>query len=846
MFFELQFSAAVFGRILRNRLRDQDLCRDQQVPNPDNFAEEMVLDQVIIGDNTTVQRELTLKYVNDQPQLTPSATQLVWFNSSTGNSYSRDLPYLQVKQEVSILLVRPADLDQNGVNPSPPRVMTIFPVFNVAAQYIYHGPITLSYQIAYIDYGAEPTTALERGLIGNFISGITLPSASIDLGPMSDLLHRPTVTVNAALACDPAGTRVALRADFEPMDRDVPAAVTPEFFLDGPEDLLQGREWAALMDANVLITQAVPPLHDVLHTMPKTKVLSDPAAAWEPDTATLRFVSKIRMLAACPGFVDDIDLDVELTLRAQFSLIADAHALRINHHLSRRFTDRSQVNGCAITGALLYPVFGAALLHKNQIGWSDYLAGIALGPIFTFGQLVAVINKQSLKEDISNDLGSTCRKLNDWEYECTTAPDLRMQFVPRQLSSLVIDNVRGVPQGLVLAGSIASFSDYNRGPINSIEHSGFNWGVNAHCNANRDGGGSYRSVNGAGLILDVSAPPTNLLPAHICSVRILNDPLDVFSILDIADDYLNVQAKPDPAYFANPYDCVVRLVTNRGVRNINFGIAHDATDQDRDKLQRDADEWRRFCEAITLTTLPFDELFKVPTGPAPPVEVFGVDHWILYRDLTISGLAPRTAIALRDNDSHAAQLHTEANDAGVAQLRSLTELRSPSAQTPLYLDFGTDTKLGGYSGQRQQILYAHKADITVPTAPRDLQVRTNETGQTHLSYAVNNTRYTWDISTAATPLSTRVTEDSRPLSTTPTPHVTARTENQHRLSENPAAIVVRGRPQATRSAPGVAAFGDNTLAEFVPDLGVVRIYESVKVGAMEDSPLPAPHTVCAE
>ena len=847
MFLELQFSANVFGRILRNRLRAQDLCRDQSVPNPDNFLEEMVLDQVVIGDNTTVQREHAVTYVNDQPQLVPSATQLVWFNASKGNSYSRDnMPYLQVRQEISIQLVRPHDLDANGVNASPPRTVTIYPVFNVAADFIYEGPITLTYTLAYVDFGAEHTTAVSRSLITNFLAAIPLPASTIDLGPLSELLKQPTATFNAGLACDPAGTRVALRVDFKPMDREIPATVTPDFFLDGPSDLLRGHEWAAVMDANALIAQVVPPLRDKLHDMSGVRVLADPSAAWEPAPAampwqdpegpTLRVVSKIRKLAACPGFVDDIDLDVELTFRASFSLIPATHAMRIHHQLSRRFTDQSQVNGCVITGAALYPLFGAALLHQKEIGLSDYLGGLALGPILSVGQLFGVIDQQSLQEDISNDLGSQCHKINDWEYECTTPVNLRMEFVPRQSSTLVVDEIYGLPEGLVLSGSVAHFSDYVLGQINGIEYSGFGWRVDGRCNRNRDGGGSYAAINAAGLIMDVSAPPTNLLPAHICTARVINDPLHVFSILDSEPDYLNLQARSDPAYFVDPYDCVLRLVTNRGVRNINFGRAHEATDADHQELQRQESSWRRLCQAIVLTTLPFDELFKVPTRVGPPIETFGVDHWLLYRDLKISGLADDATIGLRDNDSHTELLRVRAAD-GVAQLRSLTALASPTAETSMYLDFGTTTELDKFTAQRQQILYAHHADIPVSSSPLDLLVQTDDTGQTLLSYSTDDTLHTWDISES---VPRAVPADVRRQPARGAVSVSA---SQDAVLHTSDGIPEQGRKRVlrntTRQAPSEEAFGHNSFVSFDPELQALRVYHSVKVGEPQDSRIPA-------
>jgi hypothetical protein len=55
MYFELQLSAAVFGQVIRNRLRALPLGLDLSLPDPNG---ELVVDQVQIGHTTSVQREL--------------------------------------------------------------------------------------------------------------------------------------------------------------------------------------------------------------------------------------------------------------------------------------------------------------------------------------------------------------------------------------------------------------------------------------------------------------------------------------------------------------------------------------------------------------------------------------------------------------------------------------------------------------------------------------------------------------------------------------------------------------------------------------------------------------------
>jgi hypothetical protein len=57
MYFELQMSGAEIARAVRNRLRSIPLAVDLSFPDPNDATNMLVVDQVIIGDNTTIQRE---------------------------------------------------------------------------------------------------------------------------------------------------------------------------------------------------------------------------------------------------------------------------------------------------------------------------------------------------------------------------------------------------------------------------------------------------------------------------------------------------------------------------------------------------------------------------------------------------------------------------------------------------------------------------------------------------------------------------------------------------------------------------------------------------------------------
>ena len=74
MFFELQLSANVFTKIIRNRIKALPICKDQTIKDQDGNL--LVLDQVVIGESTWIQREKKIVIVNNLPQSTDVATSL--------------------------------------------------------------------------------------------------------------------------------------------------------------------------------------------------------------------------------------------------------------------------------------------------------------------------------------------------------------------------------------------------------------------------------------------------------------------------------------------------------------------------------------------------------------------------------------------------------------------------------------------------------------------------------------------------------------------------------------------------------------------------------------------------
>ena len=570
MYFELQMSGAIFARAVRNRLRSIPLAVDLSLP--DLSGGTLVVDKIIIGDNTTIQREQKIAYTNNVPQLSDAATQSVWIFSPQ-NLFNITVPYVQVKQEVRVLLVRASDLETNGVTPTAPaQTLTIFPVYNIALRAANQtqggGPLTLSYSLAYVDFGVAGLvmTDAQRAQVTQVIGGVALNPSTIDLSALTGLLGRQVSAINAGFACDPSGTRVALRADFDVYAS--PIALSRDYFEAGPADILAGKDWAMLMDAQVLVQGAEQRVNDSLKNRANMRILSEPASSWDAGETTLRTTVGIRLLGACPSFVDDIDMDARVDLGAHFS-VPTPNNLLIHYQLDSAPSNNDQVFGCALTGVLLWPFAGAALLEQKQISLTDYLGGMVFGPFVSFGQLMGVINGQRLEDDISDSLGKTCHKVNDSEYECTSVVNMAIQLVPTQNSRFVLDWAHGIPEGLVLSGPVTGLGELVRDNLGDIGLRPFKWQVLGACTGN--GKNNFRVGNEAEIFV----------PAPVVKARVIDDPENGYTLVNNDGDIRVTPRNPPVAY-----PCKVRLITNLGVRTITFAAAKPLGDGEAKDLNK--------------------------------------------------------------------------------------------------------------------------------------------------------------------------------------------------------------------------------------------------------------------
>jgi hypothetical protein len=792
MYFELQLSAVVFTRAVRNRLKALPLFVDLSFPDVDGTP--LVVDEVIIGDETTLQRERVLDAAG-VPMA--AATQTVW-TFSPNNLTSFTVPYLQVRQEVRVLLVRESDLDANGpLRSAPHHTFTLFPVFNVALtptqQTQGGGPLTLSYTLAYVDFGlvGQLLPAAQKAQIVQVIAGVQVASSTVDLGALTALMDRQIAAVNAGIACDPAGSRVALRADFDVYAS--PIAIGPAFFEAGPDDLLAGNDWAMLLDADVLIQEAERRTKRGLDGRVNVRVLAGPKAQWDASETTLRIGTDVRLLGACPGFVDDIDIDARVELAGRFTVpLVTPDNLITHYHLTSAKINAAQLIGCALTGTVLFPFIGTALFAiDTEFSLSDYLGGVVFGPYLAFGNLLGYINAKKLSDDISQSLRGTCHKVDDENYECTTAVELVMQLAPGLNSRLRVNRAHGVPAGLVLSGAVDNLPEAYPGEIGDITVRPFQWKVLGRCTGNSRN--NFAIGNEARVFVPYTPPP------RIGIVRILGNTPGY--ALRVDDNDITVTPSSPPA--SSP--CRIRLVTNRGVRTLTLTPAQALGEDEAAQLKADLLDRAMQCY---YKERQFMQVEKVRWLVDPPQRqlVDPVQYW----QVLVKGAGPGDKLVVRD-PTGSTVLTARPADSGSIHVSIMFAAAAAPDELTLELERPHDEAARSLEVSTQQTLYDLRATLPIAGDLQWLDMGgTLRAPQLAIGAAGRSQR--WDISTPGTPVLLESTAGDQPadalvvhtgqrVGTAPLTHLSRAVE----------AISEQTRPPHAVASPVVLGFS-NTLA----------------------------------
>jgi len=733
MFFELQLSSQVFGHIVRNRIKAIPLCIDQEF---DLDGTLYVIDHVDVVDATTVNKQIV-------------PTQIAWIFSQKNYTFFT-VPYLQVKQGVTVRLVKNSDLEQKGPDASQPSMeFTVFPVFNismqvVAAQVGQGGPVQIRYTFDHIEYGILSTliSPANQEQIEKILARYQLAPTTIDLSSLSRLLNRSVAAINAGITCNSEGDFIAMRVEIR-ADEDL----GPEFFTRGPVNLLNGGDWALLADARIFTEEANKKIKDGLESVSKFKLQRGPLVSWDPSGPALDINLGGEAVDACPFFVDDIDMDVDMGIRAVLS-VPRTNVLRTHYHFNPSASNVLEEAACAVTAALLWPFIGLVMFDRDQIDLPKYMVGVLVHPLIRFVALLFAIETQGLSEDISGDLGKNCKKQDDENYECEDEFDLILAGLSGRLE---LQTIQGVPQGPVLSGTVTNLRNFNTGKITSVNVAPFKWQVAGRCKS------GFSIVNQASVSIGVEPP------VALCSARIMNDPQGEFT-LTLGDNEVIIQPGFKPDYVRNPYPCRIRLVTTHGVRTIIIPPPQAQTSQEAHDLETGRLRAIASCYRWEKHFTPKE---KIEWLIDPPL---GITQHLQSWQITVSNLRPEDRILVEDQTG-TIMLSALPSETGVARLNLLFEGKDAPSELSLELDGVIDENQKPRKMEVRQTLFVHRSSVPAPASLQHLSFERNGK-KSLLVYSSPHEEHKLDVSVPISPVLQGITAEKE--------HVSEKTQVIHR------------------------------------------------------------------
>jgi hypothetical protein len=749
MSFELQLSSAIFARVIRNRLKRQaNLCVDYPfvLDSPfDKLIGRLVVDQIIVSDETKIQREKRLKRLTSTTfeEIDNASQNLALLLPTNYPIYI--VPYMQVSQGIDVVLVREDELIANGTEPSKPFItLRLFPTFNISAQVPDQTQggsqtISLAYTLAYIHPGNVSPYVSDAQLqqIEALVGGIALPAITIDLSPIastatlqnnSQNLPFPNI-INAGIATNDNGSIVALR-----LESDIyrsPVRLGRTFFENGPDDLLNGKDWAFQVDDDVLIDGVHDLSVNALSKIPGIKLRSGPVVRWEPGGPAAVISVRVEVTDACPFFGYDIDMDVNVSVRSTFSIppgIPDI--LRIRHRVEGTPAKFGEELGCAVTAGLLWPFMGPLLLKDENPtnALSGYLAGLLVPPLLRIAAVIFAIETKTLEKDVSEHIGDNCRKIDDKTYECDDGMDLLLQLNPPLVSRLQIQEVIGCAAGLVFRGVVLGFKDVTTGTA-TVTATPLEWTLDGACRR------GFRKVNQAQI--EVTGEEDNLL----CFARKLtDDPGEAYEIIQ-SGQMITLRTRTNAGLPA--YGCTVRIITRRGVRTLTFPPPQPITAAETERLEKLRKSFEKACQLWKDT---FIEREVVNWGLDDPIDqIKSIHSWeIVLHDVDSSS---RLALTTVDGRS---VLEANASENGVVHMMAM--FKDGEAPEGLVLHYVGDRAIPRSATITvRQTLFKHRFSFPIIGVVHYMNIEESAESRTLIIHD-DASESIWDVTSALQPL----------------------------------------------------------------------------------------------
>lgn len=503
--------------------------------------------------------------------------------------------------------------------------------------------------------------AAQQQKLQDAVSGVQIPiDLSSGLGT-GGLVQMPRF-LNAGMTLSQDGSFVAIRFEYER-----PSWQTWHNFFQGQmQSVLEDRQWAALIPADLLTGPIQQQLSDGLHNDQTITVTTEPAIWWEPfPSATGLGIPALggpfsaTYNDACPG----VDLEFTVNLSATISVPA-TNKLGVTFDLDLH-TNFWQDVECALEAAFLWPVLGLWLgANYGNIGWAVFFGGLAVSPALKFfAVLFALTSSLPLSAvDLSKQLPHQFTKVSDSEYKAV----FDLSGLADVLGGMALTAVGATSDALVLSGTFA-IADVVQGRLTTALDHGFDWTESDPC-------GPLSSTTDAVISFGADGPGTTV-PTKYAGAFVQDDPDTQYSPhVETGYPYpwyggfIKVALQDQdivPAFQAAPYPCQLLLLSTAGARWMTIPPPPPAP---QIAPGSKADTARKLWQATHCMQLgsvwgrlgqDFNPIWNVD----PPIEGLGyVRAW----GIAISGLQPNDRVSALKGESLLAQ--STANRAGRLEL----------------------------------------------------------------------------------------------------------------------------------------------------------------------------------
>ena len=364
MFVEFQLSGDSFTAFTRNFIESIPICTDQVISYS---GQDLMIDRVTIPSNTTITQE---NFV---------------FSVNTDNGVQSIMGLRPiVRQEAKIRLVKVSDLEDNGTSQSPAfQTISVDVLVSLTVLFDSDDNPFLRVRFERLDFKslsssipASVKTTAENLIRDHF----NQTDRDIDTSSISDIVEGIDFEVtNAGVATDSENEVLYIRLEING-HQGQPNVLTSweSFFNNGVTNRLGSREWAVLLDKNLLRASIKERIKNQLADQSKFDLDSNVSVTWSFGMGAQFFVKfSGEVVDACICFFTEIDVDTDVFSTITLSLPQD-NLMRTKIYTTYD-ADDAEIFCCALTAGLFWPVVGIIYMadEDNPVNFGHYLLGIA-------------------------------------------------------------------------------------------------------------------------------------------------------------------------------------------------------------------------------------------------------------------------------------------------------------------------------------------------------------------------------------------------------------------------------------------------------------------------------------